>query len=774
MKSWLPWKYFLRRAARRRGFIDPVSFLARLRQFAQPSEVQEPIELIRAGVLFHARGLINTKVLQYNLDWVWPYWVERQFDPDDRSFLPRAFSFSHVNLTHRNWTGLGLPDNDRYVIVDPRGLVTPKHDGWSLDWWWAPDDGEPLFPSRTLEAEQELETANGLAVVTRVKDARGTLTTRAEVEFQQTREGARRLLRLSASVRSEMSGRLILALRPANPEGAAFVESVKPLPDGFLIDGADHVSFAPAPDQWITSTYAGGDLSNRLETNAPVGAPVECASGLAAVAAAFATAPAGHETKVEARLDLGPARAPGAVAPSTSARDLWEAALAAAPRIQIPDTSWSRLCESSVRTLVLLSPRDIYPGPYTYRRFWFRDACLIMRALLAFNMEDRVIRSLETFPARQRSDGYFHSQEGEWDANGEVLWIADQYERMSNRLLDRKLVRALEKGARWIVRKRATTRGGNHAGLLPPGFSAEHLGPNDYYYWDDFWGCAGLLSAAAIHARRGDSATATAMNEEARDFASDIAASLEGLPASVARNGIPASPYRRMDAGAIGSMVADYPLRLDAFGGKRIRATAEWLWENHLHRGGFFQDMIHSGVNAYLSLALAQSFLRMGDPRHLDLIRAVADLASPTGNWPEAIHPRTLGGCMGDGQHAWAAAEWLLMMRALFVREEDRELVIASGIPPEWLRGEATISFGPTLTEFGPVSVRLEKRAGYWVVSVNGDWHGAAPAISVRAPGFEVFNLDAAGSEATLMPLPEGALSRGASTEARERSNPET
>jgi hypothetical protein len=53
--------------------------------------VQEPIELVRAGVVFHARGLINTKVFQYHLDWVWPYWVNRQFDPDDPSFLPRAF-----------------------------------------------------------------------------------------------------------------------------------------------------------------------------------------------------------------------------------------------------------------------------------------------------------------------------------------------------------------------------------------------------------------------------------------------------------------------------------------------------------------------------------------------------------------------------------------------------------------------------------------------------------------------------------------------------------
>ena len=90
----------------------PDRLLARLHRFAQPSEVAEPIELLRAGVLFHARGIVNTKAIQHNLDWVWPYWVERQFDPHDVSFIPRAFSFSHVNLTHRNWTAIGLPDCD--------------------------------------------------------------------------------------------------------------------------------------------------------------------------------------------------------------------------------------------------------------------------------------------------------------------------------------------------------------------------------------------------------------------------------------------------------------------------------------------------------------------------------------------------------------------------------------------------------------------------------------------------------------------------------------
>src|SRR5215207_653163 len=134
LHSWFS-RFLITRAARAYGFLDPISLLAKMRGFAQPSEVAEPIELLRAGMLFHARGLINTKAIQNNLDWVWPYWVERQFNPSDSSFIPRAFSFSHINLTHRDWTAVGLPDIPFYSIVDPRGLVTPIYDGWSLDFW---------------------------------------------------------------------------------------------------------------------------------------------------------------------------------------------------------------------------------------------------------------------------------------------------------------------------------------------------------------------------------------------------------------------------------------------------------------------------------------------------------------------------------------------------------------------------------------------------------------------------------------------------------------
>ncbi|MGA7144616.1 MAG: hypothetical protein WBY47_08945 [Desulfobacterales bacterium] len=77
---------FFTQTAQTYDVIDPVTLLARLRGFSQPSETQEPIELLREGIKFHARGLINTKSIQHNLDWIWPYWVEKQYNPGDSFF----------------------------------------------------------------------------------------------------------------------------------------------------------------------------------------------------------------------------------------------------------------------------------------------------------------------------------------------------------------------------------------------------------------------------------------------------------------------------------------------------------------------------------------------------------------------------------------------------------------------------------------------------------------------------------------------------------------
>ncbi|MEX0743997.1 MAG: hypothetical protein WD118_00230 [Phycisphaeraceae bacterium] len=291
-----------------------------------------------------------------------------------------------------------------------------------------------------------------------------------------------------------------------------------------------------------------------------------------------------------------------------------------------------------------------------------------------------------------------------------------------------------------------------HAGLLPAGFSAEHLGPNDFYYWDDFWSVAGLRAAAAIERARGKMVWVERFERSAESLLRSIDQSLERSETArreeetlsrkrLEEGGegvkvIPASPYRRMDAGAIGSIVGSYPLRVWPADDPRLMGTMDFMLQRCMVRGGFFQDMIHSGVNPYLTLHMAQVLLRNGDERYWPLVQAVAELASPTGQWPEAVHPGTSGGCMGDGQHIWAAAEWVMMMRSLFVREEDDGLVLCSGVPSEWLAAESDVlRFGPAQTPWGPVTVTLTPGEQAIDVTWDAAWRGEPPTVEVVLAG---------------------------------------
>lgn len=94
----------------------------------------------------------------------------------------------------------------------------------------------------------------------------------------------------------------------------------------------------------------------------------------------------------------------------------------------------------------------------------------------------------------------------------------------------------------------------------------------------------------------------------------------------------------------------------------------------------------------------------------------MADFASPAGQWPEAIHLHTLAGCIGDGQHGGAAAEWVMMVRNCFVREDAERLIVGSGLFQEWFEQDEDIAFGPTLTVWGAVSesYNQSRTRGWW------------------------------------------------------------
>ncbi|GAA5523651.1 hypothetical protein Maes01_00200 [Microbulbifer aestuariivivens] len=742
--KWLPWRFFVRKFATSHGFLDPLSVMARLQRFAQPSEVAEPIELLRAGVIFHARALMNSKVIQHNLDWVWPYWVERQFDPADESFIPRAFSITHCNLSHRNWTAVGMPDVEEMPIVDPRGLLTPHYDGWSIDVWLMSESGQILIPSKLKDCQQQLDIrADNIAVTT--ESAMEEMQLKQTVLVERANSGS--VCRLHLQGQCPTAGWLVVSLRPYNPEGVSFLHKVR-LDENrrqWLVEDQPAVEFDRPVEHHLASDYHQGDVY--LDLNDSGGKThAECEVGMATAAAMFRTEPgqplnlsvsiplnAGHRYLGHQKLGHRNTSQPESPRPPG-----WRESLQDHCRLQVPDAQLQFMYDAAIRTLILHSPKDVYPGPYTYKRFWFRDAAFMIQSLLYAGLSDRAERALDQFPKRQKRDGFFHSQDGEWDSNGEALWIFNLFGQLTNKPLKVAWQEPVLRGARWIHNKRQEKDGSRCGGLLPAGFSAEHLGPNDCYYWDDFWGVAGQRAAAAMCDRLGLSDEACTFAAQAEDFQNTIDASLAACAERLGRAAMPASPNRRLDAGAIGSIAAGYPLQLYPEHDPRLLDLAEFLMEKCFVSGGFFQDMIHSGINAYLTLHIAQVLLRAGDARCLELMRSVAKLASPTGQWPEAIHPHSFGGCMGDGQHAWAAAEWVAMQRNCFVREEGDLLVLASGLPPAWLAdtgAEQPIRFGPALTRFGVVSLEIQPGDSPRV-SWQANWYRGEPLMVVRALGY--------------------------------------
>jgi len=735
--QWRLWNYIVRIVATAEGFPDPILLLSHLRRFAQTSELTAPQELLRAGAIMQARGLINSQAIQHNMDWVWPYWVERQFDPTGESFLPRAFNLSHLNLTHRNWTAVGVPDSSELSLVDPRGLVTPHYDEWSLDAWVLTPEGLPLIiPSKLTSVRQKFVIQGNPRVETTAEQPGACLDSRVESYMDDTVT----VCRIKLAVSTQKGGWLAVSLRPYNPEGVSFIHKIALLQSrrGWKVDGRSCIHFDSTADRTNFSKYWDGDVFAKVPLASDEGS-VECSVGMATAVALFELKP--NETReltvsvpLKKNFDSVPAAQPESIPAGK-----WDENLKGLCKLDIPDSHFQFLYDAAIRSLVLHSPLDVYPGPYTYKRFWFRDAAFILHAMLCVGMSERAEKAIDRFGSRQTPGGYFLSQDGEWDSNGEALWIMRRFCELTGKKPNPKWRGPVYRAAAWLKAKRISKKESPYFGLLPIGFSAEHLGPNDYYYWDDFWGVAGFQASAYLARQFGDHELVDEFLNEASEFLSCIEKSLGTVRSKKGSQGIPASPHRRMDAGAIGSIAAGYPLQLFSSNNARLVNTAEFLFQECFFEGGFYQEISHSGINPYLTLHIAQFFLRAGDPRYFDLMNAIASLASPTGQWPEAIHPRTKGGCMGDGQHIWAAAEWVQMIRNCFVFEEAPEqmLVLCAGIPDAWIPEGSSISLGPTLTSFGPVKVEVNTRGGKIHIHWSGDWRDEKePLIEIRLPGF--------------------------------------
>lgn len=713
---------------------DTVRHLSTFQRLGEHLEIQPPGEMLPIGARTVFRALRTRAASQVGTDWVWPFWLRRQVDPASPAFVPRGHLPFLTNVTGRNWTSIGNLGSAREAVVDPRGLVSPWFDGWSLDWWVGAEDRWHV-PASSANVRQTL-LGDSPVVETRMRVPGGDMIHRAYAIKATADDGGDELVIVEIENDSAVPVALALAVRPYDAEGLSVIERIELHGTTVTVDGRVAIRLPRAPNEVAASTFHDGDSSATVfagEAGSQFPAGLRCEAGMAQAAFVY---PLPHSATLRVALPMDPesrtrlgGRArrrvqrssgfPKSVPSAEQVANGWRAQTDRGLRLVLPDERLQAAVDANRRFLLLSHDgADITPGPRTYHRFWFRDAAYLLGALDRYGFHAEAGEVLASYPGRQHADGFFFSQRLEWDANGAALWaMAHHHDLIRDDDLLEALVPSVARGVEWIEKKRRSRRRrGDPAlhGLLPAGISAEHLGPHDFFYWDDFWAIAGLRDGARLLRAAGEDRGADQAEQFLASMTADVRASMALTAERLGTLAVPAGPRRRIDPGVIGSLVAVWPLDILPADDPAMAATLAVIQDRFCIDDAFFQGISHTGLGTYLTLHVAFAELLAGDRRALDRLDWYVANATSTWTWPEAIHPRVPGGCMGDGHHGWAAADFLSFVRTMLVRETDEGIALASMIPERWYGQGIEVHDAPT--RFGTLSFAVR-------------WHGTRPAL---------------------------------------------
>lgn len=709
-------------------------FLRVLGNQGRPSPVFFPPELVDQGLGFALTGLTNTFAFQGHAFWALPWWAEQQLRPESEAFIPTGVNVLTVNLTHRNWTAIGSAGAPWKAMVDPCGMLTPKAFGPS----WMPCltfGGSTWVPSRlqASQIEQALLDGTPQAVITRYlvhEDLEWTSEARAI--SHDGHEWVRWTHRLRWHGEAPIGLAFSLGLRPYNALtlGPVFRSRQKGLtwsvnrqagllfslpPDAvWFAKGRVDPLFQEVPSEpEVGGQSLGGQSSRGRSRSGWLGGVAQWQvhldpGGSWDLESHALIPPDAHRLRWRS-LNLEGLSA-SALSPTLAPVPAPEADFldASSPLgFQCADKSVSSLVKALVGRLAVFDNGSHFaPGTFFYNHHWLRDSTFLALAHDLWGLHGQVGTKEAHWMRTQKRSGHFSSHSGEWDGTGQTLftWVTHALMTGDPGLLARNWKR-MARGARWITRARReeANLASPRAGLLPAGLSAEHFGPNDHYLWDNFWSLAGLDRFGMAlcqweQAPRAARRLAEWVRQEAEAYRGELRGHIGRMMERHAGL-LPSSPYRHPDAACIGTLVALSPLDLDLGPESSVwaKANSEFLRVHWVRKNLFYQPIIHTGGNAYLTGQLARALQCLGDARWFDLFRGILAHATPTWTWPEAIHPRTGGGCMGDGDHGWACAEVLSLIRQALVREQAGRILLLPNVPEDWWReGALGLTEAPT------------------------------------------------------------------------------
>lgn len=399
----------------------------------------------------------------------------------------------------------------------------------------------------------------------------------------------------------------------------------------------------------------------------------------------------------------------------------------------------------------------IQPGSRTYARSWIRDGALTSSALLGMGYTEEVRRFIEWYAGHQFADGKIPcciDRRGpdsvpENDSHGQFIYAIAEYYRYTRDIgfiqeMWPRIVKTMayiesQRGLRLTEEYRNDGEKRIFYGLLPESISHEGYSARPVHaYWDDFWTLRGIKDAAMLAKLVMDEGHSEHYAKLRDDFARDLYASIKNVMRKHKTAFIPASAeLADFDPNAVAMFVTSGGEMANLPQAALAKTFDEW-WDYFLKRR---DGKIEWSAYTPYEIRMVEAMVHLGQrERALELLNYLMknQLPAAWNQWTEVVwrDPKTPM-FIGDMPHTWIGAEYVRALRSLFAyeREGDHALVLAAGLPKEWLEGETGVSVKRLPTWYGTLSYSLRQRAaGEFELKLGGDLTLPPGKIVVRAP----------------------------------------
>ncbi|GAA5072485.1 discoidin domain-containing protein [Lysobacter panacisoli] len=374
-----------------------------------------------------------------------------------------------------------------------------------------------------------------------------------------------------------------------------------------------------------------------------------------------------------------------------------------------------------------IGPR-LQPGTRSYSRAWIRDGAMIGEGLLRMGREDVAEEFLRWYAPYQFENGKVpccvddrgSDPVPENDSHGELVFtVAEVYRYTQDRALLEVMWPHVVGAVAYMDQLRVSERTeANRArnpafyGMMPASISHEGYSAKPMHsYWDNFWALRGYKDAVEIAQWLGRDEDARRFAASRDQFRDDLYASLRSATQQHDIDFLPG-------AAELGDFDATSTTIALAPGGEQGRLPQDLL-DNTFER--YWREFVarRDGTREWkdytpYELRTIGTFVRLGwrERAHESLAFFFADQQPRSWNqWAEVVSrtPRKPF-FVGDLPHAWVGSDYVRSALDLFAytRDIDDALVVAAGIPSDWLAGQG-VEVSGLRTPNGPLGYTLKE-----------------------------------------------------------------